>query len=276
MAVPASAVAVEAEVLVAGFLKMPRAYAFRPQGLRALARGGPALRAPVLSYIVRHPTEGPVLIDTGLHPDATRSLRDEYGPFFGLMFRSLEPASQTFADHLRAHGVELGDVRTVVMTHLHLDHTGGMRLLPNAEFVVDAREWAAATGRRAGMLGFVAEHLPAPERMRQIDLEHEGEPHGPFARSVDLLGDGSIRLLSTPGHTPGHLSVLLRLPDDREVLVVGDAAYTLESIETQRPPLVVGDGKRYKASLAALKEFRDANAGATLIPTHDPDAWRAL
>jgi hypothetical protein len=39
---------------------------------------------------------------------------------------------------------------------------------------------------------------------------------------------------------------------------------------------VVAEGKRYRASLAALKEFRDANPGATLIPTHDPDAWRAL
>jgi glyoxylase-like metal-dependent hydrolase (beta-lactamase superfamily II) len=269
MTVPAAAVTVEAKVLVAGFLKMPHAYTFRG------SFRGPTLRAPVLSYVVQHPTEGAILIDTGLHPDASTNLRKEYGRLFGLMFGSLAPAAEGFEEQLRAQGVEPREVKTVVMTHLHLDHTGGMRLLPNATFVMDEREWAGAHGRLAGVNGFIAAHLPPLERVRTIDFAGEGRPYGAFSNAVDLLGDGSIRLISTPGHTAGHVSVLLQTAD-RQVLAVGDAAYTLKSIETQVPPLIMADGKRYRASLAELQAFQTAEPGATLIPTHDPDAWRAL
>src|SRR5204863_705099 len=110
---------------------------------------------------------------------------------------------------------------------------GGMRLLPTAEFVCSEEEWAAATSRRAVLNGYAQGHLPPRSRMRLVDFDRDGERHPPFARTIDLLGDGSIRLLSTPGHTRGHLSVLLRLDGGRRVLLVGDAAYTTRHIEEQ-------------------------------------------
>jgi glyoxylase-like metal-dependent hydrolase (beta-lactamase superfamily II) len=151
-----------------------------------------------------------------------------------------------------------------------------MRLLPNAEFVLAREEWAAATGRGSGAKGFVAHHLPPAERVRAVDFGADGEPHGPFARTVDLFNDGSVRLVSTPGHTPGHLSLLLRTPGERLVLLVGDAAYTLRNVREQVLPLLTAGDRRSRESLRELAAFAESEPGATLVPSHDPDAWREL
>lgn len=193
-----------------------------------------------------------------------------------IVFRGLRPAEQPYADWLRERAVEPGEVERVVMTHLHVDHTSGMRLLPRARFLCTQAEWRAATSRGAANNGYVAHHLPGAERMDLVDFDAEGEPFGPFSATLDLLGDGSIRLLSTPGHTKGHLSILVRTSDHGEVLIVGDAAYTLRSIRDEILPLLTTGDDRYRASLRELKAWWDANPDSTLIPTHDPDAWRAL
>ena len=276
--------AVELEVTLAGEIPMPDAYVFRPSGVRGrvaalpglLGVGGESVRAPLLWFLVRHPSAGPILIDTGLHPDAMESARRDYGPVLSLLLRSMKPADKPFGEQLRAQGVEPEDVRLAVMTHLHLDHTSGMRLLPEAEFVIARKEWEAATGRAAVRGGYVGGHLPPSSRTRLVELEREGEPHGPFSRTIDLLGDGSIRLVSTPGHTRGHLSVLLQLPDERQALLIGDAVYTLRSLENEVLPLITVSDERYRSSLAEIKAFADQETDAILVPTHDPDAWRQL
>jgi glyoxylase-like metal-dependent hydrolase (beta-lactamase superfamily II) len=251
-------------------LALPRAYAYRPRRAGELTG---VMRSQCLAFAIRHPEAGTILVDTGMHADASRSLREDFGIRMSLLFRTLRPAPQPFDEQLRALGIDPAEVEQVVMTHLHVDHTSGMRLLPSAEFVCSRAEWEAATGRGAGGKGFTQHHLPPANRMRLLDLDRDGEPYGPFAKTIDLLGDGTIRLVSTPGHTPGHLSVLLPGID---VLLVGDAAYTLESIARQRLPLLTAGDGRYRRSLAELKAFTERHPDATLVPTHDPGAWHAL
>jgi glyoxylase-like metal-dependent hydrolase (beta-lactamase superfamily II) len=273
---------VEVEVLVAGTIAMPRAYVFPRPGANRLRRVAAILRseggtieAPLLAYVVRHPQAGTLLIDTGLHPDAATSVSRDYGRALGgTLFRGLRPSAASFAEQLRERGVEPGDVRLVVMTHLHVDHTSGMRELPAAEFLCERREWDAATGPRAVLGGYAPHHLPDRSRARLLDVAGTGEPHGPFARTHDLLGDGSVRLVATAGHTAGHLSVLLRREAGGPLLVVGDAAYTRRSIDEQLSPAFTVDESRYRSSLAELGEFARGEPAATLVPTHDPDAWR--
>ena len=272
---------VDVEVIVAGEVPMPEAYVFPRPGAGRLERvagvlrgAGASLRAPLLAYVVRHPRAGTILIDTGLHPDALAGARGDYGPVLGTIFRGLQPAGPSFSQQLRDRGVDAREVALVVMTHLHVDHTSAMRELPAAEFVCDDREWRAATGRRAVLGGYVAHHLPTRARMRLVDLERTGEPHGPFARTIDLLGDGSVRLLSTPGHTPGHLSVLLQRARGGPLLVVGDAAYTRRSLDEQILPAFSADAALYRRSLEQLAAYARDEPAATLVPTHDPDAWR--
>jgi N-acyl homoserine lactone hydrolase len=270
---------VQVDAIVTGELPMPPGYVYREGDNRALQFAA-ALRprreplpSQCLAFVIRHPEAGPILVDTGMHPDALEDLRGDFGPLMGLVFRTLRPAGP-FDAQLRALGVDPAAVTRVVMTHLHVDHTSAMRLLPNAEFVCAREEWDAATAPRASRAGYVRHHLPDRQRMRLLEFGDAGEPHGPFDRTIDLLGDGSLRLLSTPGHTRGHLSVLLDA--ERPVLLVGDAAYTLRSIDEQRLPLLSADDDRARDSLRQLKAYADARPDATLVPTHDPEAWRAL
>jgi N-acyl homoserine lactone hydrolase len=271
---------VELEVMLAGEVRAPRAWVFRPPGGLQLARLAQFARGfkdtismPLLAYVIRHPEAGPIAVDTGLHPDAARSVREDYGAVNGVVFGSLRAEPESYPEQLSGLGVDPHDVRLAVMTHLHADHTSGMRLLPNAEFACGRREWAAATGRLAFAGGYAPRHLPEESAMRLIDW-NQGVGHGPFARTIDLLGDGSLRLISTPGHSPGHMSVLVRVAGRGEVLIVGDAVYTLESLRERILPFRTDDDERYLDSLRQLRAYADANPEAPLIPTHDAQAWR--
>ena len=202
-----------------------------------LHRGSPLklARYPCLAFVLRHPSAGVLLVDTGLGSGFDRSLLD----------RGVDPAA----------------VRTVLMTHLHLDHTGGMRLLADARFWISRREWKAGHGRFAAATGVVRHHLPSEDRVELV----EGE--------ADVLGDGSVRLLPTPGHTPGHTSVLVRTATG-DVLLAGDAAYTLRNVREQSLSLITADADAYRRSLALLKEHLDA--GVPVVPSHDTDAYLKL
>ena len=279
--IPPEAPQVEVDVMVAGTIVAPHGYVFRRNGASPVHRllgvvrsSGAPVVMPLLAYVVRHPTVGTLLIDTGLHPDAHGNLRRDYGKVLGTAFGKLRPAPEPFDAQLRGHGVQPADVELVVMTHLHVDHTSGMRLLPDARFVCARAEWDAAS-KRAVRGGYAAHHLPDASRMQLLELE-AAESHGPFEHAHDLLGDGSVWLLSTPGHTPGHLSVLLNRARGGPLLVVGDAAYTLRNIDEQILPALTDDDAASRDSLARLHAYAQDRPDATLVPTHDPEAWRAV
>lgn len=281
----ADAPEVEVDVLVTAWFSWPEAWVFpsRRRGpLAPLAKvgallrpGAPWLRCPCVAYVVRHPTHGTLLIDTGMHAQAASAPLQEWGLPLGLFFRAIKPVAP-YDEQLRAAGVNPDSVGRVVMTHLHADHTSGLRLLPKAELVCDDREWAQLGERGAAAKGFLSAHLPPEDRVRRIDFAAEGEPHAGFEQTVDLLGDGSIRLVATPGHTAGHLSVLLRTTGGRDVLIAGDAVYTSRSLREGRTPLLMEDAGAYRRSLAQLQAFAAGHPDATIVPSHDPDAWRAL
>lgn len=273
-------VEVDLDVIVVAEVPIPHAYVFRPERRSRLAAllppRGEAVRSPCLAYVVRHPAAGPILVDTGMHPDAASDLRRDFGIPMSLLFRHLRSAAEPFEEQLRGLGVEPLDVERVVMTHLHVDHTGGMRLLPRAEFVCSREEWAAANGRFAALNGYASHHLPDEARMRLLEFRQDGQPFGPFTKTLDLLGDGSVRLISTPGHTRGHLSVLLRLAGGRQALLVGDAAYTQRSIREEILPLFTKGDAAYLRSLREIKAFAESEPDAPVVPTHDPTAWQEL
>jgi N-acyl homoserine lactone hydrolase len=270
------------KVLCTAQIPTPYGYVFRAGGSRlaqlraGFDKKGRMLRSPCLAYVVRHRDAGVWLIDTGLHPDASTNLRRDFGLAMSFLFSDIEPAKTPFADQLRSVGVEPNDVEHVVMTHLHVDHTSGMRLLPNASFICTRQEWSAAHGHLPAAKGYVGHHLPPSSRMQLLDFDLDGEGYGVFTKTIDLLGDGSIRLIFTPGHTHGHQSILLSLGDERSILLVGDAAYTRRNIREQLLPMATANDNASLNSLRELNAFAEDHPEALLIPSHDPDAWLAL
>jgi N-acyl homoserine lactone hydrolase len=272
--------------LLAGEMLAPSGYVDRRPGrLGALRDVAGALITPrsrwiwlpIPMFLVEHPGAGAVMVDTGFHPSVVQSASPNMGPAARLLYRVRMDREQTLAAQLAARGLSPGNVKVAVMTHLHIDHASRVSELPDATFIVDRREWRAAGGRGGTLQGYVPRQFDHPFDWRTIDYEApEIDSHATFGRSFDLFGDGSVRLLSTPGHTRGHQSVLLRLPAGREILLVADAAFTRRTLAGEAEPLVLDDRHRFRRSLGELRRYLEGNPGVLAIPGHDAEAWAAL
>ncbi len=228
--------------------------------------------APV--FLLEHPTAGRILVDTGFHASVQDGARSSLGLRQSWLLPARQARGESAPEQLRALGIDPGDIPTILMTHLHNDHASGAIQFPNATFVVDVAEWAAAsTGGFAE--GYRRTHYDQPLDWRTIDYEG-AEPYAGFERTLDLFGDGSVRLLSTVGHTRGHQSILLRLRD-RELLLTADAAYTHRAIEGDVLPIFVfGGEENYRRSLGAIRAYAQQHPEAVVIPGHDAERWPRL
>ncbi|HEV7807696.1 MAG TPA: MBL fold metallo-hydrolase [Solirubrobacteraceae bacterium] len=138
------------------------------------------------------------------------------------------------------------------------------------------RSSGARPARAASCRAIAASTTTSPFDWRTIDdAGPAARAHGAFERTVDLFGDGSVRLLSTPGHTLGHQSLLLAL-DGRELLLTADAAYTRRTIDEELVPIFFRDERLYVRSLAQLREHVQANPRAPVICGHDARRWPQL
>jgi glyoxylase-like metal-dependent hydrolase (beta-lactamase superfamily II) len=230
---------------------------------------------PVPVFLVEHPSAGPFMIDVGYDPsvdsDPTRTL----GVLFGKVVMKHRLAERGVPEQLAERGVELSEVSRIVVTHLHLDHISASNQWPQATFVVDQAEREAAS-RQRGPGPYVKSHLATIDRWEQIDYAGtDSEPFESFTRTVDLFGDGLVRLISSPGHSLGHQSVLLRLRD-RYALILGDAA--MSTLELREPVIdgIVVDQESYVCSGEEARAFMRAHPDTLGIPSHDQELWSRL
>jgi glyoxylase-like metal-dependent hydrolase (beta-lactamase superfamily II) len=233
---------------------------------------------PIIAFLVEHPAAGSILIDTGLHPAIAVDKKQNVGRLLANTVArawEMEP-SQALPDQLRARGIEPSEVKLVAMTHLHLDHASGMVQFPGATFVFSRQEWEKANEPRPWRNGYVPSHFDHAFDYRLLDFDGKDvDSFATFARSFDLLGDGSIRAVFTPGHTMGHMSVVLRTAG-REVLVAGDAVYTRHALETGHEPFLMQDEHLFGRSLREIQRYVEQTPSAVVIPGHDMEAWDEL
>jgi N-acyl homoserine lactone hydrolase len=230
---------------------------------------------PVPVYLARHPGVGRILIDAGLHPSVAREPRDNLGRFSGRHYRVAD--GKDIVSQLRKRRLVPTDIDVVVLTHLHEDHASAIEAFPQAKFVVSATEWQAATGGpRVRLQGYIRSHYDYAFDFATVDFDTERvESYGPFGRTFDLFGDGSVRLAYTPGHSAGHMSVILRLPR-RDFVVVGDAAYDWKQFNGETEPTMLADEHNWRRSLRELQAFRRTFPYALMVPGHDPEFWEKL
>ena len=213
-------------------------------------------RMPVGAFLVEH-ARGAVVFDTGMHPslvhDTTR-----LGPLAPMFDVHLD-GSGLMASRLGEAGMDPADVDIAVLSHLHFDHAGGLCQLPEARVLVQEKEW------RAAFHPVLVEHgvyTPA-----DVDLGHDRTL---LDGEHDVFGDGSVRIVPTPGHTIGHQSLLV----EGRLLLVGDACYCRVALDRDALPAFSFDAERQRACFAWLRE-QEAD-GVQLVFSHDADQWRNL
>jgi glyoxylase-like metal-dependent hydrolase (beta-lactamase superfamily II) len=209
-----------------------------------------------------------VLVDTG---ETARVHEPGYHPgwhpFYRRAARFKVAPEDELGPQLRAHGIEASDVSDVILTHLHTDHAGGLR------HVVGSRTWVAPTElkRAQGFMGRLNGYLPHrwPKWWQPEALQFSNGPVGPFPNSADVTGNGEILAIPTPGHTPGHVSVLVQ--GATSVFLAGDTSYTQNLLLAGKVDGVSPDEEVSRQTLANIREFARQRP-LVYLPSHDPES----
>lgn len=230
---------------------------------------------PVPAFLIEHPTVGPILVDTGFHASVATDPKQNLGQLARMYSIDMEP-EQAVAAQLRRLGVEPRDIKVVVMTHMHMDHASAISDFTEATYVLGQREWEAFSATRSMFNGYVKQHAAVAVDFQEIVYDRPAiDSYSTFGRSFDLFGDGSVRLVYTPGHTRGHQSVIVRLKQ-REALLTGDAIYFIDTLEHERRGMFLDDEHTWRRSMQEVQLYRRENPDALIIPSHDGELWSRL
>ena len=235
---------------------------------------------PINVYVIEH-ARGVILFDTGQDRASVTSGGYFPGGVTGYLYNRLARFEISEDDTLTARLATLGyapaDVDFAIVSHLHQDHIGGLRELADSELLVSAAEWAELTGPAPQLRGFLDSHIQVPGlRWRQVSFEPTSDPTlAPFTEALDVMGDGSLMMLPTPGHTAGSASLLIRRTGRPPLLLTGDLTYGAEILQRGQVP-GVGNRQRLAASSRQVQALAQQHPGLVVLPAHDPTAAQRL
>ncbi len=252
--------------LTTGTVRLKHAFLFAREGWRRqldLFLPGPwSEPVPIHCWAVEH-ADRLLLIDTG----ETAQVRDIPFARFGVT-----PAEE-LPDALASVGLAVGDVDTVVITHMHGDHMDGAVHAAGPVLVNDA-ELSFSRTRGARMMQRLLRQ-PVPARVRFEPVPLDGGPFGAFAASRPLTDDGRVLAVDTPGHTPGHVSVICIDDRGHHVLLAGDATDTVEQLRAVRVDAVA---PKPAVSVDTMQRIlaHSREHPTVYLPSHDPDSVSRL
>jgi N-acyl homoserine lactone hydrolase len=196
-------------------------------------------------YLMHH-TQGWLLWDTGV-TDAIAAMPDGQAPADPRMTHWRRP--KTLASQLELLGVKPTDIQYLAVSHTHPDHIGNVEMFPQVMLLVQKAEYEWLTPLGVGR--FKADH---PVKKLEGDY--------------DVFGDGSVTIISTPGHTPGHQSLLVKLPKAGAIMLSGDAVHFKSNWENRGVPSGNTDKDQTLASMQRISELL-AKEKAQLWINHD-------
>lgn len=223
---------------------------------------------PINTWVIEH-AQGIVIVDTGETSQINSPGYVDCDPVTGLIYRNnlrfaVTPQDQIDAQ-LRSLEIDPTSVGTVVQTHLHSDHMGGLSAFPGAEFFVPEADYPAG-------MGVLSCHFPARFAPRFAQFTSSDIPG--FAQAHALTSDGDLFIIPTPGHSMGHQSVLLR-DGTRNYVFAGDATFDDIQLRNVAVGGIVADVGMARASIQALQTLVREQP-TVYLPTHDPEARRRL
>ncbi len=217
---------------------------------------GKPLALPTPCYLIQHGRDW-MLWDTGLGDQLAGQ------PAGVVKFGGRFSVSKTIASQLAQLGLTPDDVHYVGLSHLHFDHAGNIGLFPKSTFIIPASELSAA---RAKPTPFGVD----PAQIAPLDQATVIATDGDY----DVFGDGTVKTLTTPGHTPGHHSLIVKLPRQGNVLISGDLYHTRQNHQKGLVPRI----NERANTLASMDRFAriGANTKARVVIQHAPEDFAAM
>src|SRR4051794_16697935 len=246
----------------------------RGRGLRRRLRGFADRHwtdwLPTYVWVVDHP-EGIIVVDTGQGTHLRESGRALH-PYHRWQVAFRIEAEQEIGPQLRAIGIGPRDVKRVVLTHLHVDHDGGLAHFPQTEILVSRGEIATARGWKGRLRGYLPQRWPTWFDPVPLDLARDA--YGPFPASTRLTAAGDVVAVTTPGHTADHVSVVVE-DQGTTYFLAGDASYDQQLMLAGRIDGVSLDDDVAAATLRAISRFATTRR-MVYLPTHDPESAERL
>ncbi len=221
---------------------------------------------PVSMWIIDHP-KGLVVFDTGNNVAITDNCKGYWAPGISDFLKPVQKREDVIDMQLKKLGYSMDKVKIVVSSHAHLDHVGNLEMFPNAIHVFQKKELYQAwfpekfQGRTSPGL-FVMADIDNAREFNFLELEGD----------YDLFGDGSVLILSTPGHTLGHQAMKVKLAGRQTLILSADANSIKENLEGY-PSVLNYSVMDYTHSINRLKFMRDLE-GAEIFMAHDQDQYK--
>ncbi len=232
-------------------------------GRLGLFMPGPwAQPVPIHAWLIEHDGRR-ILVDTG----ETAGVKDL--PFV----RYVVDEGEELPSALGSVGFTTSDIDTAIVTHLHSDHADGSVHL-RGPVLVSRAEWAFAHSR-LGRIAQLVSRAPVPAGVDFTPFSMDDGEFGAFAASHRLTDDGRVLAVATPGHTPGHASVIAIDDEGRHILLAGDLSDSLEQLQDRRPDAIAPDPDKLVETMDRVHEHARRHP-TVYLPSHDPESAARL
>lgn len=232
------------------------------------------IKVPLYTYLIDHPKHGLMMIDAAVSWEQANDHDGFYNHNY-MISRLLTvkneyslATEQELQVQVEKLGYKIDDIKTVFMTHTHDDHAGGLRNLPNAKVVLSREDWEKGTSIYPYSYDLVKDNMDL--------FSYDSGEYKSFSNSLDYFGDGSVILLPTPGHSPGHTSLLVKA-EGYDLLFMGDTPYTLNHMsfdEVRQLTLGGADEKKQLESTRKIQQLVDAEPNTVMLYAHDYTAYQ--
>ncbi len=219
---------------------------------------------PIWAWVIVHP-EGTFLIDTGLSSDVNQKGYFKELDFISKYYFEKQmkfdiKREEEIDQQLKKIGIETQSISKIILTHLHIDHTGGMKHFPNIPILVNETEWKTKDGAFPKL-------FPPNCNIQTVKLDSK---YALFEQCHYLTKSKDLVMIPTPGHTRGHVSIGLISKEKTLYLFAGDVAYNYDRLLNQSFSATINNKTQNTASCKKILELAKTKS-ILFLPTHDEE-----